>query len=429
MRAPVLYNVLGMKLRRGAEALVVQVDGLAAQVALVPVRPVVAAHAREPVAGVEALELLGTYLVDVDLAEVDVLDRPHRLMQIRRKDVGGQTVAGVVGEIHNLVEVVEGLDREHGAEHLTLHYVHVVRRPGQHRRLEPVTPLELLSLRASAAEDDVGSLINGALDEGLHLVQLGFVDLRAHLHVLARRLSHPQGSGRLDEALHELLVDAPLHVGALVAGAHLPAIPETRVHSVLDRGVQVGVLEDYERRLPAQLERDRGNILRGRGEDLASTAHRAGHAHHLGYGVANQRVADDPPSAGDDVDYPRGHPDLLDDTGEREGRQRRVLVWLEDDGVARHDGRRHLPGEERRRIVPGDDADHHPVGHRPDEELLVRLVGGEHSAYLSALEGGVVVEEARGRIAYLAARLGYRLALLRDDEAGELLLADPDPLG
>src|SRR3712207_7114434 len=100
-----------MELCRRAEPAVAQVDGLAAQVALVAVRPVVAAHAREPVPGVEALELLRAYLVDVDLAEVDVVDGPHRLVQVGRKDVGAEAVARVVGEAYSLLEAVERLDQ------------------------------------------------------------------------------------------------------------------------------------------------------------------------------------------------------------------------------------------------------------------------------------------------------------------------------
>ena len=41
---------------------------------------------------------------------------------------------------------------------------------------------------------------------------------------------------------------------------------------------------------------------------------------------------------------------------------------------------------------------------------------------------GVVVEEARGRVTHLTAGLGDRLALLRHDELGKLLLPGPDPL-
>src|SRR5215207_10492777 len=145
--------------------------------------------------------------------------------------------------------------------------------------------------------------------------------------------------------------------------------------------------------------------------------------------MADQRVADRASGAAYDVDDPRWHPGLLENTRERERRERRVLVWLEHDGVTRHYRRGDLPREERRRVVPGDDADDNAVRNRSDEELLVRLVGGEHGPYLGALEGGVVVEEARGGGAHLAARLRYGLALLRHDQSGELLPPGPDPVG
>src|ERR687893_470972 len=262
MRGSTSLRVLGMELRWRAEALV-------AQVALVAVRPVVSAHAREPVAGVKALELLGAYLVDVDLAEVYVVYRAHRPVQIRGEHVGAQAVGRVVGEAYDLVEVVEGLNRQHGPEHLALHDLHLVRRPSEDRRLEPVSPLELLPLRAPAAEHHLGPLLDGPLHESLDLLELGPVHLRAHLHVIARGVTHAQRGSRLDESLDELVVDGALDVGALVAGADLAAVPEAGVNSVLDRGRDVGVLEDYERRLAAQLERDRGDVLRGGGEDLA----------------------------------------------------------------------------------------------------------------------------------------------------------------
>jgi len=55
-------------------------------VLLVTVRRVVAAHAREPVPGAEALELLESDLVGVDLAEVGIVDRPHHHVQGQRKE-------------------------------------------------------------------------------------------------------------------------------------------------------------------------------------------------------------------------------------------------------------------------------------------------------------------------------------------------------
>jgi hypothetical protein len=55
-------------------------------VLLVTVRRVVAANAREPVPGAETLELLGTDLENVDLAEVGIVDRPHHHVQVQRKE-------------------------------------------------------------------------------------------------------------------------------------------------------------------------------------------------------------------------------------------------------------------------------------------------------------------------------------------------------
>src|SRR4028119_1904220 len=236
-----------------AKISVVEVYGFATQVLFVPVWPVVAAYTRESVTGVKALQLLGANLVDVDFAEVDVVDRPHRLVQIRREQVGGEAVQGVVGKPDDLLEIVERLNRELRTEYLALHDVHVVSRTHEHRWFEPVPLLELLSLRTSPAEHNLGSLLYGVRDEGLYLGQLGLVDLRAPLHVAPPRISKPQRGCRVDEALDELVVDASLHVGAFVAGAYLPAVPEACVDRVLDRGGYVGIVEDDERCLPAQL--------------------------------------------------------------------------------------------------------------------------------------------------------------------------------
>jgi hypothetical protein len=71
-----------MDLCRSAEVFVGDdVHGFAAQVLLVSGRRVVA-HGRVTVPGAEALELLGTDLVDVDLAEIGIIDRLHRRVQV-----------------------------------------------------------------------------------------------------------------------------------------------------------------------------------------------------------------------------------------------------------------------------------------------------------------------------------------------------------
>jgi hypothetical protein len=102
------------------------------------------------------------------------------------------------------------------------------------------------------------------------------------LHVLTHRVTHAQRASRLHETLDELVVEVSVHVGPLVAGADLAAVPETGVDRVLHRGVEVRVLEDNERRLAAQFQRDGGDVLGGGRQDLAPRPHRARDGHHLG---------------------------------------------------------------------------------------------------------------------------------------------------
>ncbi len=87
----------------GAES---RVHSLATQMLLVSVRRV-ATYAREPVPSVEALELPESDLVDVDLTEVGILDRPHCLVPGQRDEVTEETLRGVFGELDDLLGVVE----------------------------------------------------------------------------------------------------------------------------------------------------------------------------------------------------------------------------------------------------------------------------------------------------------------------------------
>src|SRR5919112_1214380 len=203
-----------MRLRWCAEISIVKVYGFTTQVLLVSVWPVVTAHTGEAVTGVEALNLLGTNLVDVDLAEVDVVDRPHRLVQIRREQVGGEAVRGVVGKLDGLLEIVKRLDREHRTEHLALHDVHLVSRTREHRRFEPVPLLKLLPLRTRPTElqryrYDVlrggGQDLSPGAHRSGHGDHLG--DGVAHQRVA----DHPPGAGKHvdDPRRHLSLLDYP----------------------------------------------------------------------------------------------------------------------------------------------------------------------------------------------------------------------------
>jgi hypothetical protein len=127
------------------------------------------------------------------------------------------------------------------------------------------------------------------------------------------------------------------------------------------------------------------------------------------------------PGAGDDVEDAVGDPGGRGGLGEEEGGQRGELRGLEDEGVARGDGREDLPGGHLQRVVPGrdgaDDADGFAAhvrgvvaGVLPRGQAL-RVAGGTRE------EGGVV--DGAGDVE-LAGQF-ERLAALQGLDTGQLV--------
>ena len=81
---------------------------------------------------------------------------------------------------------------------------------------------------------------------------------------------------RSRELLRELGGDGVVHVEAVGRGAGLTDVAHLRDHRALDRRVEVGVLEDEERRVAAELHRDLEDVLGRLGDQLAPDLGRAG---------------------------------------------------------------------------------------------------------------------------------------------------------
>ena len=75
--------------------------------------------------------------------------------------------------------------------------------------------------------------------------------------------------------------------------------------------------------------------------------------------------------ANDDVDDALRYAGAPAEFAEHQSGQRRQLVRLDDDGVARHQRRADLAGEQRSGEVPGGDACDDPIGHPLNPDLLV----------------------------------------------------------
>ena len=140
---------------------------------------------------------------------------------------------------------------------------------------------------------------------------------------------------------------------------------------------------------------------------------RAGERDLVDVGVLDERGAG-AAVAGDDVDDARAAARPGGGRREEERRQRGRLGRLEDDGVARRERGRDLPGQHEQREVPRDDLAGDADGPRPAvRERVLELVR----------PAGVVEEVRRGEREVDVARLLDRLAAVERLEDGELARA------
>jgi hypothetical protein len=107
---------------------------------------------------------------------------------------------------------------------------------------------------ASAADDQLRTLVERVLDVLLDLLDGTRVDHRSDLGVGPRRRSDLQRLDPRGQLLDERVVHRMVHVDPVRTDAGLAAVAELRDHQAFDRGIEVGVLEDDERRVAAELE-------------------------------------------------------------------------------------------------------------------------------------------------------------------------------
>ncbi len=86
------------------------------------------------------------------------------------------------------------------------------------------------------------------------LVDRGRVDERADVGRLVEAVAELEGLDARRERRDETVVYAGLHIDAVGGDATLPAIAELGDHRGLDRGVEIGVVEDDERGIAAELQ-------------------------------------------------------------------------------------------------------------------------------------------------------------------------------
>ena len=253
------------------------------------------------------------------------------------------------------------------------------------------------------------------------------VDQRALRHALHETVADLQPADRLREFSDEGIVDLVLHVEPVGADAGLTHVAEFREHRALDRGVDVGVVEDDERRVAAELEPDLLHRRGGLPHQQFADFRRAGEADETHGGVLAQDLADRRGVARYDVEHARRQPRPQGQRAERQSGERGFRRRLDDGGAADGERRRDLAGDHRRRKIPrrdrGDDADRLAKG----DEAGIGAMRGQHLAVNAFGFLGVEFNE-RGRVVDLAARFGERLALLAGHDHRDRLAFGDDEI-
>ena len=106
-----------------------------------------------------------------------------------------------------------------------------------------------------AAEHHLRALRGGVGDVLLDLRDRGVVDERPEDHTLLGAAAHLQPAHLVGEPRGERVVHGVLHVDAVGAHAGLAVVAVLGGERALDRGIEVGVVEDDERRVAAELAR------------------------------------------------------------------------------------------------------------------------------------------------------------------------------
>ncbi|MEA2227197.1 MAG: succinate-semialdehyde dehydrogenase / glutarate-semialdehyde dehydrogenase [Solirubrobacteraceae bacterium] len=229
------------------------------------------------------------------------------------------------------------------------------------------------------------------------------------------------GAHALGEPLRELLRHGLVDVEAVGRRAGLADVAHLGDEGTLDGGVEIGVVEDEERRVAAELHRHAQDLVGGLADQLAADLGGPGERQLAGARVLDERLHRPARRLGrDDVQHAAGQARLLEDLREGEHRQRRLLGRLDHHRAAGRDGGADLAGAHRQREVPRRDEDARAdrLLHRqdaPDPGLVDREAAVDADGLLR-----VPAEEVRG-VGDLRLGLGDRLAHLHRHEHREVV--------
>src|SRR5256884_764685 len=363
--------------------------------------------------------------VDAEHPRLDPPGDPQRAADVTRPDRPGRAVGGVVDQPRDLVLIGEGNDGEHGAEIFLLRDPHVILGVVEHGRLEEAAGRQVATRRRPTRQQAC-AFLPPELDVLLHPRTLLHGDQGTDVRAGVERIAEVQVAGAGRDPLVELVRDRAMDKGAAARAAVLARIAKDAVDGGRRRLLEVRVRKDDVGRFPSELERHPRDVGRRQLEDADARRRLASKGDLVDTRMARERAARAAAWTGDHVEHALREAGLECDAPQFQRGERRVARRLQDGGVARRQGGRHLPGGDRQREIPGDDQRDHA------DRLAQREVESGRGDWNGLAEdprggAGVVLEALRGA-QYLVAGVADRLAGVARLQRGQLVELRPDQL-
>src|SRR5207248_10114298 len=194
--------------------------------------------------------------VDVRDPGHEVAHRAEGLVHVTGEDRRREPVADSVRDAHRLVEVAHGDERRRRAEDLLLRDPHPRLDVAEDRRPVVEAVAEPVAARHLAAGEQARALVLPDLRVRVDLLERALVDDRADVGVVLPAGPEPHLLRSGDELRLQRVVDALLDDDATRGGAALAGGAEGRPDDPVDGEVEVGVVEDDDGVLAAELEVD-----------------------------------------------------------------------------------------------------------------------------------------------------------------------------
>src|SRR5215467_7054929 len=181
--------------------------------------------------------------IQVDAAGANSFGNTAHAVDVPALDISGETVGRVVGDRDGLVFGVISHHRQHRTEDFLLGNCHV----GGHVR-EDRGPNEIATVEAAGASgattDQIGSLLDAALDQALHLVELGLADQRSHRRLRIEWIADPDLIGSFFRQSNGSVALGSMHEHAGWRLTRLTRIGEAAQYPGRDGFFQIGVRKD-----------------------------------------------------------------------------------------------------------------------------------------------------------------------------------------